>query len=192
MAAERVPCIAKKKWSNLVWQRAWALDDTYWNSTILLFSRNDLLRKSTGKPQYLTWWFLADNLPHMQGTCETMARSVCHASQLKDDDFRLFGSSHSERICTCCELGIIETVNHVVMQCPNTDSIRRQMFKDIHDSDPAISNELRQRPDQTFNWLMGKQPENIETSVMVQMWVIAGTYICEMYRRRISTREGVG
>ena len=192
MVAEHVPCSAKKSWSRLVWQRAWALDDVYWDSTMLLFSRTDLLRKSLGKSQYLTWWFLADNLPHLQGTCETMARLVCHASQLKDDDVRLIGGSHSQKICTYCDLGIIETVNHMVMQCPSSVGLRVQMFKDMHNADPVTSDKLKQRLNQTFNWLMGMQPENIEASAMAQMWVIAGAYICKMYHQRISTREGVG
>ena len=192
MIANQTPCIPKKKWSTMVWNRAWCLDDMYWNSVNTIRSKCDILRMTIGKTQYLTWWFMADNLPQLQGTCETMARLACHASLLKEDDYRLKGESHSQKICTECDLGIKETVYHIVMQCPSNEEARVQMYRELFNANPELYGQLTRRPEQNFNWLMGMQPENVETSAMIQMWVIAGVHISHMYHRQIRVRVGVG
>ena len=55
--------VQKKAWSNLVWDKAWRLDDAFWKSTSLAYENNDLLFKTVGNTHYLTWWHIADNAP---------------------------------------------------------------------------------------------------------------------------------
>ena len=54
---------------------------------------------------------------HLQGMCETMARLVCHTSQLKDYDVRLNEGSYLQAVCPNCDLGIRETVKHICFYC---------------------------------------------------------------------------
>ena len=77
MALGNVQVTPKKAWSKMVWEQAWKLDDTYWKSNAFMQGRNDLLFKTVGKSQYLTWWYLAENSPQLQSMCEDMARLVC-------------------------------------------------------------------------------------------------------------------
>ena len=150
------PIIPKKVWSNMVWQTAWKLDDYYWKSTSFVFKRNDLLLETVGNPTYLNWWFLADNMHHLQRMCETMARLVCHTSLLKDDDFRLNEGSLSQTMCTNCNLGARETARHLVMQCPGNENSRAIMLEEIERKVDGFAEACAQFPDQIFLWLMGK------------------------------------
>ena len=186
------PIMTKKKWSDIVWRIAWRLDDCFWKSTALLYGRNDLLLNTIGKPFYLNWWFMADNMHQHQGMCETMARLVCHTSLLKDDDIRLNGGSHSQTMCTNCNLGIRETVQHLVMQCPANEGSRITMFREIEMEVEGFAEACAQTPEQVFLWLLGKQREDCEPKAMISMWTIAGWHICRMYNHCIRSKEGVG
>ena len=73
----------------MIWEKAWEMDDAYWRSTSLIFTRNNLLYCTITKSQYLVWWQLADKFPQLQRISENMARLICRTSQLKSDDFRL-------------------------------------------------------------------------------------------------------
>ena len=78
------------------------------------------------------------------------------------------------------------------MQCPGNEEERLQMYREMYNANPILYDKLMQMPDQTFNWLLGKQPDDVETSAMAQIWLIAGVHICSMYHQQIATRVGVG
>ena len=187
-----IPIVPKNKWSKMVWSIGWRLDDTFWESTAIMHTKNDLLMKTIGNAQYITWWHLADVVPGIQGMCETMAKLVCHASRLKEDDFSLIGSSHSERACSECDLNSIESVKHMVMQCPSNEGLKADMLNEIVRYDRRFLQLSENNPDQIFYWLMGKVIDGLEPDAMNQIWIIAGCHICNMYKHRLSIRKGVG
>ena len=47
--------------------------------------------------------------------CETMASLLGDASMLEATDYRLKKKSFSHKICTRCDLGLTESINHIVM-----------------------------------------------------------------------------
>ena len=124
----------------LVLDKAWQLDDTFRDSTSIVFENNDLLLETIGKSHYMTWWWLADKWPEHQKVCETMAQLVCHASRLKSDDIRYKGASMSTRSCHMCELGIVESVVHLVMQCPAFENRRKSKLEAIYQLDNNNNN----------------------------------------------------
>ena len=93
---------------------------------------------------------MSDNLPQTQGMCKTMSRLICHASRLKDDDFRLARGSHSEKVCTACDLNIKESIKHLVMQCPASEELKADMFKEIIKYDDRFKVLSANNPDQSF------------------------------------------
>ena len=129
MTNGQAPVMTKKKWSETGWNKAWFLDDAFRKSTAIMHARDDLLAETAGKSQYLTWWHIQGNLPQTQGMCETMSRLICHTSRLKDNDFRLARGSHSENVCTACDLNIKELIKQLVMQCPESEELKADMFK---------------------------------------------------------------
>ena len=183
---------SKAEWSKLVWKRGWDLDDLFWKSTMMLHKRNDLLISTIGKTQYITWWHIADIAPQHQKMCETMARLVCRTSLLKEDDPRYRGTSSSTRNCSQCDLSTLETIAHLVMQCPANERAKEILFIEIERVDERFNERCANAPDQVFFWLMGKAIDGVEIDFMTNIWIVAGYHICNMYNRRISQREGVG
>ena len=120
------------------------------------------------RSQYLIWWWLAEKWPQHQKMCETMARLVCHASRLKSDDFRYKGASQSTLQCQYCDLGVVENVVHLVMQCPAFEDKRRVMLENVGKIDDMIRLKCTEEPGQVvLLWLLGKIIEGVKEDNMV-------------------------
>ena len=49
---------------------------------------------------------------------------MCRVSLLKSDDFNLKNKSDFTKFCENCDMGIVESVQHILPQCPyNEDDI---------------------------------------------------------------------
>ena len=110
-------------------------------------------------------------------TCETMSKLVTHSSKLKCDDIRLKGLTSSYRACTECDLFLKEDLFHLVMQCPSTDEMRREMYSELYKFDNRIMGIFAENAHEVFNWLIGKPINDFEIDVMYGFWLITGTYI---------------
>ena len=86
-----------------------------------------LLFEITDKPYYLVWWILADMFPRKTSMCEIMAALVCDTSILINSDYRIKKKSFSHKICTRCDLGIIEDIRHLLMQRPFFSTEMREL-----------------------------------------------------------------
>ena len=116
----------KKAWSDIIWNKAWQIDDLFWESTMILHKNNEVLHSAMSRSRYLSWWELSDKFPHLIRICENMAKLLSGASRLKCDDTRLKGLTQSFRNCSRCDMYTAENLHHLVMQCPATDTIRRR------------------------------------------------------------------
>ena len=121
--------------------------------------QNYLLFEITDRPYYLVWWILADLHPSRMRMCETMARLVCDAGLLIATDYRLKGKSFSSKICGKCDLGILENINHLVMQCPFYSEERANLHQSINQLGTDLAKRIRSDPANYFHNIMGKQPE---------------------------------
>ena len=59
-----LPLATKRRWSKLVWEKAWLIEDSFWTSTSILHKDNDLLVNALTKTRYLTWWEMSDHYPN--------------------------------------------------------------------------------------------------------------------------------
>ena len=179
----------KKAWSKKVWSKAWALNDMYWHTTSVIFNENDLLYRTVGKSQYLTWWTISDKWPHLVRMCETMAKIVCRTSRLKCDDYRLKNATHIQKTCERCDLTRVEDITHLIMECPSTNDIRLAMYDEIRQLYAGYDDRCAQEPGESLYWLLGKQMNDVDYDVMMDMWKIAGKHIQRMYWDTIKGRE---
>ena len=97
MFLNELPVVSKKTWSNLIWERAWTLEDANWKASNAILKENDLLTMTVGISRYQTWWKISDSDYRLTGMCETMSKIICHASLLKSDDVRLKGMPHEQQ-----------------------------------------------------------------------------------------------
>ena len=185
----RFGCLySKAEWRKIVWEKVWCKEDEDCLRMYKQPHQNHLLFEITGKPYYLVWWILGDLFPTRMRMCEIMASLVCEAGLLRSTDYRLKKHSHSSRICDKCDLGIVESANHTVMQCPFFNDESRDLFYSIERINSEVANRVINDPPQYYNVIMGKQPEYARFDEMVEIWLISGAAISSMYTRAITGR----
>ena len=187
-----LPVMSKQRWSRLVWQRAWMIEDSYWASANLIFRENDLLVATMSKANYMTWWQLSDEQTDYIRPCEVMARLVCHASKLKNDDCRLKGLAPSLRKCPNCDLYVTEDIRHILMQCPNNNDEMILLYGEIADRCPNVSRVLNDEPDECLMILMGKPIPSVGKDELTCMRSITALAVSKLYRKIMSNRAGIG
>ena len=120
--------------------------------------------------------------------CETMARLVCDANLLKASDTRLKGATISSKFCVRCDLGIQESIKHIVMQCPSFEEDRAVMPNELNETNNVEIKNLLSRSDEVYLFLMGKHPEEYSFEVMYVFWTISARHITAMYKKAIAGR----
>ena len=84
-------------------------------------------------------------------------------------------------MCHECELGIAESVYHLIMQCPANEESKKSMFRDILKIDSNFDERSHEKPEEMFYWLLGKPINGKELEKMAYIWIIAGHCITDMY-----------
>ena len=174
--------LSKAEWRKCVWKKVWAMED---DDCCIMYKQphqNYLLFNVTDKPYYLVWWILADLYPTKLGMCETMAALVCDTCLLKSTDYRLKKKSFSEKICTKCKYSVLESIFHLVMQCPFHVEERRRLNDLIVNLNSEASERVLSDSQNFFYTVLGKHPNGILFESMVDIWLVAGECICKMYR----------
>ena len=97
--------LSKNEWKTIVWGKTWDVEENHWVRMMIVHKRCDLLYKTTEKPRYLNWWYLADLIPCMMRTCEDMAKIVCGSSKLKCDVFKSRQDTFNNRVLSCVTKG---------------------------------------------------------------------------------------
>ena len=187
-----VPVSPKKRWSNLVWQRAWKLEDSNWRAANIILKENDLLSLTIGDTRYLTWWYLSDLDHRLIGMCENRSKIVCHASLLKKDDYRLKGMSMSNKTCIQCDMFCVEDILHVIFQCPFYYPERCKMFDEIYEICPNAKRLCENNVELIPYFLLGRRIPGMEENEMLWFWSISGVFVNTMYKKAISSRKGIG
>ena len=187
-----VPVSPKKRWSNLVWQRAWKLEDSNWRAANIILKENDLLSLTIGDTRYLTWWYLSDLDHRLIGMCENMSKIVCHASLLKKDDYRLKGMSMSNKTCIQCDMFCVEDTLHVIFQCLFYNPERCKMFDEIYEICPNAKRLCENNVELIPYFLLGRRIPGMEENEMLWFWSISGVFVNTMYKKAISSRKGIG
>ena len=190
LGSEKIP--GKKKWSKLCWERAWASEDAYWQSTTVLHRDIKLLSSVLTDTQYLTWWYISDNDLSMIRICENMVKILCRASRFKCDDPSLKGSLASVKACELCDQYAPEDIRHILMQCPHFQDIRDKMMQDIYKIDPSIERMFVNKPRLVFPWLLGNTSDECGLDMMNAVLRISGHTINSMYKQVVGMRKGVG
>ena len=179
---------SKMEWKKLVWEKVWLMED---EDCIILYKQPHqkyLLFEITDKPYYLVWWILADLHPQKTHMCEIMAKLVCDAGLLKSTDYRLKGKSFSNKICIKCELGALEDIKHLLMQCPSYNEERMYLHQSLIQLGTDVATHIVNDAANYFHNIMGRQPENVEFQDMIEIWMLTGEHISKVYRKVIRDR----
>ena len=114
-----------------------------------------------------------------------MIKLVCHTSRLKGDDGRLRRKPFGHRMCIECNLAASEDAKHMVMECPSQIAYRTQLYNRMQREHPDYSERI------SFSVLMGGGGGAIPEAPageMLGIWVVASTYIANMYWQVLRNR----
>ena len=183
-----ITVFSKKQWSNLIWKKAWALEDQEWDWRSNFFKYTIRLDKTIGSVNYLIWWQISDKIPGLIKVCETMAKLVCSASGLKSDDYKYKRSAEYNQLCSRCEMFEVENLSHVILHCPANATIMNTLLKDLNTICPNL---FEYDPD-LLNIVLGKRLPFLNEEIMMEVWICAGKAICTIYYDIMRSREGIG
>ena len=124
--------------------------------------------------------------------CENMSKIVCHASQLKKDDYRLKGMSMSNKTCIQCDMFCVEDIVHVIFQCPFYNPERCRMYDEIYKICPNAKRLCENNVELFPYFLLGRRIPGMEENEMLWFWSISGVFVNTMYKKAISSRKGIG
>ena len=75
-----------------------------------------------------------------------------------------------------------EDTNHIIMQCPNNEGIKSEMFDMIFAIDDEIVQNVMNESDDVFSIIMGKHPVETPFDSMLKIWLVSSKYITSIYR----------
>ena len=76
----------------------------------------------------------------------------------------------------------LEDANHMILQCPFTNEIRREMFTEINSMPNGIGKQIVDSSHDILATLLGKYNDDIDTQNMFDFWKITCTGVYKMYR----------
>ena len=95
-----------------------------------------------------------------------MSSLASDTSLLKATDYRLKRKSFSHRVCARCDLGIEETIRHLVMQCPFYSDMCAELFGALSRLNSEAAGIVVNDPPSYFHVIMGRHPENADFQEM--------------------------
>ena len=143
--------------------------------------REPTLFSVINRPYYLIWWIISVNNPKLMKMYEKMAAIVTDAIKLKATDCSLKKASFLLRTCTKCNLGIEENANHIIMQCPLYEEVRKEMFLEIKELGCKEIDDTFENANELFPVLLGKQPDNLNIEDKVNLYMVTGKHITKIY-----------
>ena len=183
---------SKVSWRELIWRRAWQVEDEDWNFRTRLFMSTLKVKTIMGVVSYLTWWQLSDEHPNLMRICEVMAKLVCNASCLKADDKRTKGDPTCNPWCKLCDDYAVEDARHLIMHCTYFEKDRTNMFRCLESIDFGSSINPVYKTDDIFYALLGKIDKDAPREANVSFMSIAGRAIYNMYNVVLRNKIGVG
>ena len=182
---------SKSQWKDIVWSRAWEIDDQDWRYRTIFFKSTENIRRVVNNVRLLIWWQLGDHRPELMYQCETMVKIICKASELKCDKNR-----HNREIgglyCELCDDMSIENGEHIIMHCRHLQDIRNNMLKEIDNLEKSTNIPILSGADDMLSTLMGHLPENASGEIVMPFLQIVAMHVYRMYRRVLMSREGIG
>ena len=89
------------------------------------------------------------------------------------------------RMCSLCEIGQEESLEHLILTCPSHEDTRIGMYNKI--SSTGVHN---QNPELT-KVILGGFAQGVSYNDMVPVWKYSGDYICKMYYKVLKSRNGI-
>ena len=183
---------SKLQWKTLIWNRAWQIEDSDWQYGTMFYKAMENINMTIGSAKYLTWWHISDVYPKLMKECETLAKIVCNASDLKCDHYKYKGASFYSKSCSHCDQAAYENAEHMIMSCPYNRDYRDLMYEELSNNNECKELwNLLPKPSM-LKVILGGKTGNSDFSIFVPIWCIVAKWVHKMYFRIVNERSGVG
>ena len=182
---------SKKSWKDIIWAKAWNLENDDWVHRTMFFRSTEYIRSLSNEVQYLRWWLISDQRPDLMRTCETMAKLVCKTSLLKADDYRLKRELPGAKVCPACDLYALEDVTHLIMSCPSMQLLRTEMFAELRTIENQYGYSILDQND-VLMFLLGKLCNAVPDELNYDFHITSASFISRMYMLVLERRKGIG
>ena len=182
----------KLVWRNIVWKRAWALEDLYWRIEKHLHRSLDLLSGVNPVTRYLPWWLISDKYPKYMKDCEILAKIISHSSMLRDDDLKLKNQLGTTRMCTLCDRFEIEDARHFILICPHFTRERNAMLLDIDSLSDGTQPKFFDDNVDMLHKLLGIPHSNVSGTQSEKILLIILRTVSSMYRENMKQKKDIG
>ena len=159
-----------------MWSRAWCLEDNLWASNSII-NGDSLFRSMCGTSHYLSWWSLSDEKPDLRQMCEALVKIICSASRLKSDDLSLKGKPDSMKLCTNCDLGIVESAWHIIMQCPHNQVEISAMHNELSEIGDGSWEHVQWNDRNILHMILGCELPDLDKDQCNMIWEYSTQYI---------------
>ena len=89
-------------------------------------------------------------------------------------------------------MATVESIRHLLLQCPSTLDERNAMYDKIRDIYPQFDDKCKEEPGEPILWLLGKPINGVNIDTMYDIWKVSGCTIFDIYKSAIKRREGIG
>ena len=104
-------------WKKTVHDQIQMVEHSRWLSRVLMYRKLIMFRQCiTGS--VWPWWLFLQKHPNMYHSCKIMFRLMTGEHGLGSTIGLWHGKGHS-KICTMCDLHMVETVQHILIECPS-------------------------------------------------------------------------
>ena len=183
---------SKRQWSNMVWSRAWFLENRDWKIRASLFKVSKHINAIQENVQMLIWWQIGD-MSHDKMRCvETMVKLVTRSSKLKSDNYLFKNDPINRPYCDLCQTHSLEDVKHIILHCPGLTVQRNEMFKELNKLEMQYGIKVLLPYESNLNFLLGKMPTRCPPVMIYDTCRVIAQHIHQMYAHVIKNREGVG
>ena len=183
---------SKSQWRDIVWSRAWELENQDWYIRTNLFNSTEFISATVDNVKTLIWWQLGDVAPDMMLHCETMAQLVCKASKLKCDDYRYRNDVVNRPYSDLCHEHALENEEHLLIHCPSLRNERDIMFNEIRAIENHYGSRIITPLDNNLYTLLGKIPNNMNPEMMLYFYKAVAKNVYTMYAKLLRNRQGIG
>ena len=181
----------KSVWKNIVWKRAWALEDMYWRIERHMHRSLDLLSGVSPITRYLPWWSISDKYPKYMKDCEIITKIISHASMLRDDDFKYKNQLGTARMCNLCDMFEIEDARHFILRCPYFAHSRNTKLREIDSLTDRTQPFFDDNVDMLHR-LLGRPHGNVSEIQAETILLIILRTVSTMYKENMKQKKGIG
>ncbi len=144
-ALEEYVIISMSEWERIVKSKVWVYENRLWHIKSMLYSSLSYLRCGGRSIEVSPWFRYVNANPTDTKKVRVISRIALNVNQLKSCKERYTKNRTSSAICTNCDLGCIENIEHVLFVCPALNAKRVTHWNSVISNCPrAMINELTQ------------------------------------------------